>query len=119
MSLSDFETVDIVMRMPGSAGNVALIAYDTEDVPNELEREALLQRKLAFYVEFVRSGQFRTANPELAEHVLSIEVVCVSPPTKGMLQIESIRDRDGKFAIPVKVTTDQEFRSRLGLKPKA
>jgi hypothetical protein len=36
-----------------------------------------------------------------------------------MLQIESIRDRDGKSAIPVNVTTDQEFRSRLGLKPKA
>jgi|GEM_PF-3529950 len=118
MSLRDFETVDIVMRVPGSTAHAALIAYDTEDVPDEAEREALLGRKLAYYLEFVHSGRFRNAYPELAKHLLSIEVVCLFPPTNGMRQIESIGGREGKCSIPVNVTTDQEFRSRMGLKPR-
>src|SRR5262245_34358452 len=118
MSLREFHTVDIVMRVPGDRVSTALIAYDSGDVSEPREREALLQKKLAFYLEYVRSGQFGKGNPDLAEHPVCIEVVCLLPPTKAMLQIESIQDRDATHSIPVNVTSDQEFRARLGLKPR-
>ena len=108
----------MVMRVPGEATKTALIAYDSGDVTDPQEREMLLQRKLAFYLEYVRSGQFEKANPELAGQAISIEVVCTLPPTDAMRRIENIRDREGTCSIRVNVTSDQEFRSRLGLKPK-
>ena len=106
------------MRLPNEAAKAALIAYDSGDVTDPEEREALLQKKLAFYLEFVRSGQIWQAKPELAGHSISIEVVCTQPPTEAMRQVENIGTQDGAVSIPVRVTSDQEFRARLGLKSK-
>ncbi|MBL8536611.1 MAG: hypothetical protein JNM59_04340 [Hyphomonadaceae bacterium] len=118
MSLKDLNTVDIVMRVPGEDAKVALVAYDSGDVTEPSEREALLQHKLAFYSEFVRSGQFERANPALAGHLICIEVVCVLPPTDAMRRIESVVDKEGLGFMGVSVTSDQEFRARLGLKQR-
>ena len=118
MSLRDIDSIDIVMRMPGADVRAALIVYDTGDVADPRDREALLQKKLASYLEFVRSGQFGKSNPELAGHPISIEVICSLPPTDAMRQIQNVSDRSGEHSLPVNVTSDQEFRARLGLKPK-
>lgn len=113
MSLRNFTEVDLIVRMPEDPTRTALVIYDGGEVPEAEEREIALQKKLAAYLEFVASGQFRRTHPDLSDTALSIEVVCLHPPTEGMTQVESIRDSVGRLSLPVNVTSDENFRARF------
>lgn len=113
MSLADYGTVDLVTRLPGDASKVALVVYDDGNVSDDFEREAALEKKLSTYVMFVKTGQFREAYPDLNRCTLIVEVVCSTPPTHHMKQIETIADDE--FVLPVNVGMESDFRARLGL----
>jgi len=113
MSLAKTDSVDIVAVLPGKE-TVALIACDGGEVPQDLEREQALQKKLIAYLDFVVSGQFNRTYPEHAARKVVIQVVCVNPPTEGMRKVQGIRDHDRpEIFIPVEVQTDREYRAAM------
>ena len=84
-----------------------MVAYDGGEVPDTLEREEALQKKLATYLEFVASGQFLQTYPQYSDLG-----VCLNPPTEGMKKIHGIRDHDRhETFLTVTVTSDAEFRA--------
>ena len=113
MSLADHQKVDLVMEWPGHR-RVVLIATDNGEVPDPTQREDALRRKLSAYLQFVTSGQFARANPNLADREIAIAVVCANAPTDGMMNITGIQDRERpETFIPVEISTVAEFRASL------
>ena len=117
MSLTKTDVIDLVVLTPDKK-RVALIAFDDGQLIEGADREAALQTKLVSYLQFVVSGQFLQIYPEHADRGVCVKVVCMIPPTEGMMKIEGIRDRERPESfLPVEVTTDAEFRSGFA-KPK-
>ncbi|MDQ0468255.1 DUF6572 domain-containing protein [Labrys wisconsinensis] len=116
MSLSDFTSIDLITRLPGVSSRVGLVIYDNGDIADDAERESALRRKLSAYLLFVVSGQFAKAYPSVADCELSAEVVCATPPTEAMKQMEAVHAPGiPDFVLPVNVTEDAAFRARFGL----
>lgn len=112
-SLQNFDSVDLVLRLPWDDKRVALLVLETGyDVDSE-ERERNLRKKLDAYLQFVATGQFAVIYPELSRHVLSVEVLCKVAPTPALLEIKTVGTRD--FSLTVNVGLESVFRERLGL----
>jgi hypothetical protein len=116
MSLRNATSIDLVTRFPGEPGRVALVIVDGGEIPDDLEREAALHRKLQTYLRFVGSGQFAQAFPILANAELSVEVVCSTAPTERMRQIEAVRhSHQTELFLPVDVNEEAVFRAKFEL----
>ncbi len=91
---------------------MSLVAYDGGEIPDALEREDALQKKLATYLDFVASGQFLQTYPQYSDLGVDILIVCLYPPTDGMKKIHGIRDHDRhETFLTVTITSDAEFRT--------
>jgi hypothetical protein len=113
VTLVKSDSVDIVFLAPDKK-KVSLVAYDGGEVPDPVEREDALQKKLRTYLDFVASGQFLKTYPQHSDLGVDIMVVCLNPPTEGMKKIQGIRDHDRpETFLPVSVITDAEFRASL------
>ena len=113
MTLVKSDSIDIVFLAPDKK-KMSLVAYDGGEVPDPVEREEALQKKLRSYLEFVASGQFLQTYPQHSDLGVDIMVVCLHPPTEGMKKIKGIRDHDRhETFLSVTVTSDAEFRAAL------
>ena len=95
MSLTAYNSIDLVLRRPGQPGRVALIIYDSGEIGDVTHREAALRKKIAGYLHFVASGQLAREYPRLSGCLPGIVVVCRSPATESMKAIDGIRSQTG------------------------
>jgi hypothetical protein len=113
MSLAQSNKVDLVTVLPGNP-RVVLIAYDGGELLDSQAREQALQEKLIAYLQFFISGQFARTYSQFLDRDVCILVVCLQPPTAGMMKIKGIRDHvHPETFLPVEIITDAEFRTCL------
>jgi hypothetical protein len=100
MTLEEANTIDIITKPQD--GRVGLFIVDA-GITTDLEARFLrLMAKLKTYVAFVMSGQFKQEHPDIGPADVTIHVVCFTPPTQQMLQIQYAAPKgDQQNQIPV------------------
>ena len=109
MSLRNTDTIDIVIQSPYIEG-YDLIAYDSGDVDDPVDRYTLLIDKLTNYAQFVQSGRFYEESPQARGKPIRFCVVSHTPPNEAMRRIEAIAPRgDDSTRFPVAFYLQSEY----------
>lgn len=100
MTLEEANTIDIITKPQD--GSIGLFIVDAGTITDPEARFLRLMAKLKTYVAFVMSEQFKQEHPGIGPADVTIHVVCFTPPTQEMLQIEYAAPRgDQSNRIPV------------------
>jgi hypothetical protein len=114
MSLHDPSSVDMVVGMPNDH-RVALVIFDLDPIANGQERDRLLQRKLAGYLHYIASGNFKKDHPDTNESDAVIDIVYDYPPAEQVRAIHKLRHRmRPTLAVPVNLLSFDDFCKRYG-----
>lgn len=111
MSLKNVDTVDVVVQSPHFDG-YDLIAVDSGDIDNEVDRYNAMIDKLTSYMEYVVGGQLYLDTPESKEKTIRLCVLCKTKPNESMLKVQALRLRSNpsiKFDVLV-ATQDQYLK---------
>jgi hypothetical protein len=91
LGLRDTDSVDIVTKaLPGDDCKLVLFVLDDGSIGDELKRYTLLTSKLAAYVEYVASPEFRSAFPGVGFGDVLVRVVCKTPPNEAMSDVQAV-----------------------------
>ncbi|ABC30321.1 hypothetical protein HCH_03579 [Hahella chejuensis KCTC 2396] len=109
MSLKNTDLIDVIAQSPHFDG-YDIIAVDSGDIVDEIERYNLMIKKLSSYMEYIASGQVLENNPDMEGKNFRLCVLCKTEPNEAMLQVEALKTRtEPSFRFPVLVTTQQAY----------
>ena len=93
MSLLNTSNVDITVKSPHFDG-YDLIAIDSGDIVDQVERYNKMIEKLTNYMEYVVSGQVYDQTPDAKGKEIRFCVLCAVPPNEAMLNVEGLKTRN-------------------------
>lgn len=99
MSLSNFDTIDLIVKT--KEGMPLLVIIDDEEILDPEMRFDMFTRKLSSYLVFLNSVQFKKDYANIKIKELSIEICYNHEPTDKMKNLKKIASKDKKHFIPI------------------
>ncbi|HEX9938847.1 MAG TPA: hypothetical protein VGB15_17035 [Longimicrobium sp.] len=114
MPLTSIDTIDIISQpLPGDLCKLLLFVSDGGTVADPVERFSLLVAKLTNYLRWVASPQFGREHPGVAIDDVLVRVICATPPTEQMENIQSLAWKGDDGAVIGRMRV--EFMSRADM----
>jgi hypothetical protein len=88
MSLEELDRIDIVTKT--NDGRLNLVITDAGITTDPGDRFAKLIEKLKTYISYITDQSFKGEYPHVSLADINILVMCKTPPTEQMLQIEKV-----------------------------